>query len=83
MFFVLVITLSVYDGCKSPHRYIVRLFDNEDQHNTHNISSDSENEDSLLIEDVESDVHDEPSDAEEAQVTPFLDNDEDHGQPSS
>ncbi|KAF9413706.1 hypothetical protein HW555_008152 [Spodoptera exigua] len=47
---------------------IVRALDDEDYVNTNDVSSDSENEDGFLADDVESDFNDEPSDTEDAQV---------------
>lgn len=62
---------------------IVRALDDDDFVNTNEVFSDSENQDGLLADDVESDFHDEPSDTEETQVSPPLDIEEEQESSSS
>lgn len=61
---------------------IVRALDDEECFNT-NVSSDSESEDGLLVEDMQSDIHDEPSDTEEAQISSGSDIEEQQVRPPS
>lgn len=58
---------------------IVHALEGEDFVNANNVFSDSENEDGLLIDDVESDFYDETSDTEETQVSPPFDIEEEQG----